>query len=179
MVKTEEQKVRIGGNNIMKTSEKFLTLFTSAVLALVAVLAVVVFLFDHRPSEPITAISKEDLYFGTYTCEEPGFGGRFTITINKDWTFSFYEGGFSSYLGHGFWEIQENRLLLRDNGSSHFRDYYFYIKDGCLVFDKESSHQFIYMDELPDGTRFLPESQTTEAWLADLDKRSFELDKSR
>ncbi len=179
MVKTEEQNVRIGGNNIMKTSEKFLTLFTSAVLALVAVLAVVVFLFSHRSSEPISAISEKDLYFGTYTCEEPGFGGRFTITINKDRSFSYYEGGFSSYIGHGFWEIQDNRLVLKDQGYNKDWLFFFSVEDGCLVFDREPSQQFIYIDDLPDGTRFLPEPQTTEAWLADLDERSFEPDKSR
>lgn len=39
----------------------------------------------------------------TYINEKEGVGGSFTIHINDDGTFSYYEGLLSNYLGIGVW----------------------------------------------------------------------------
>ena len=102
---------------------------------------------------PSVSVSLEDLY-GLYICEEPGFPDMFTICLNDDGSFSYYEGTFSSHIGGGTWEFSENRVTVKDVVLGEERDYYFTVEDGCLVFDKKASHGFIYTD-LADGVRFL------------------------
>ena len=99
------------------------------------------------------SVSREDLY-GLYICEEPGFPDMFTISLNEDGSFSYYEGTFSSHIGGGTWEFSKNRVTVKDIVLGEERDYYFTVEDGCLVFDKKASHGFIYTD-LADGVRFL------------------------
>ena len=44
-------------------------------------------------------ITAEDLAGKTYEYEKEGFGGNFTIQLKEDGTFTYYEGGLSSYIG--------------------------------------------------------------------------------
>ena len=37
----------------------------------------------------------------TFVWEKEGFGGDFTITLNADGTYQYYEGYLSSYIGFG------------------------------------------------------------------------------
>ena len=125
----------------------------------------------------INPITQEELC-GEYICEEPGFGGRFTLTLQEDGMFSYYEGLLSSYIGYGSWDYSENKLTLKDTGYGEEWDIFFTIIDGCLVYDKESSHTFIYVD-LNDGTRFVPKEQINDEWLAILDERILEQEQER
>lgn len=127
--------------------------------------------------EIINPITQEDLC-GEYICEEPGFGGMFTLTLQEDGMFSYYEGSLSSYIGYGSWDYSENKLTLKDTGYGEEWDIFFTVIDGCLVYDKESSHTFIYAD-LNDGTRFVPKEQINDEWLANLDERILEQEQER
>ena len=111
---------------------------------------------------------REDMY-GQYICEEPGFGGMFTVDIRKD-GFSYHEGGSSSYLGGGSWSLSENRLTLKDRGYGEKWNIFFDVVDDCLIYDREASHPFLYVD-LPDGTKFVNKENVDEAWLANLKER--------
>ena len=122
-------------------------------------------------------VLNEDIY-GKYICEKPGFGGIFTVMISDDGTFNYYEGGSSSYIGSGDWELSENRLLLKDTGYGEEWNIFFNVEDGCLVYDKDSSHPFIYVD-LIDGARFIPEERTDEAWIHELEERILEEERER
>lgn len=53
---------------------------------------------------------------GKYVCETPGFGGDFSISINADGTFQYYEGALSSYIGMGKWSFNNNKITLSDEG---------------------------------------------------------------
>ena len=95
-----------------------------------------------------------------YTYEKEGFGGDFTITIDEDGTFTYYEGGLSSYFGIGSWDVDGKTIHLSDTGlSDRTRNYYFRIEDGSLVFDAGRSDRFTYM-KIPDGGRFSPSEET-------------------
>ena len=124
----------------------------------------------------ITPISSEDVY-GHYICEEPGFGGMFTVDISSD-GFSYYAGASSSYFGTGSWELSENRLMLKDVGYGEEWDIFFTVEDDCLIYDREASHPFLYVD-LPDGTKFINKENVDEAWLADLNERILESEREK
>lgn len=98
---------------------------------------------------------------GKYVCENPGIGGEFSIVINEDGTFSYYEGALSSYIGMGKWTYNDNKIILRDEGMvSSIRQYIFDCEDGVIVYNKTESADFTYVN-LEDKTRFLliPDSQ--------------------
>lgn len=121
------------------------------------------------PSGPIT---KEDLY-GQYVCEEPGFPDLFTITLRQDGTFDYYEGSSSSYFGGGAWELSENRVTLHDVDYGEEWDFFFTVEDGCLVFDKEASHTFIYTNPT-DKVKFVPMDQADLSWLESLEDQGLQ-----
>ena len=90
----------------------------------------------------------------TYLYEKDGFGGDFTIQLKSDGTFSFYEGGLSSYIGTGEWKLEEEVLVLRDNTlEDHPFVNYFKVDGDDLIFISEKSTNFMYLDVL-DGEKF-------------------------
>lgn len=90
---------------------------------------------------------------GTYIGEEEGFGGEFTITLNEDGTFTFYEGLLSSYQGTGTWTLENEVLTLKDTRSVQEAQYHFQVEEDALVFLAEDSDAFPYV-EVHDGERF-------------------------
>lgn len=107
-------------------------------------------------------VSKSDIAGRTYVYEKEGFGSEFTIEIQEDGTFSYYEGALSSYLGFGKWELDGTILCLTDGDGSSENPLvnYFKVKGKNLVFLSENSSNFTYMD-VSDGDKFLrkePES---------------------
>lgn len=64
------------------------------------------------------SIEESDIVGKIYTYEKDGFGGSFTIHIKDDGTFVYNEGLLSSYIGIGKWTLDEDILLLSDDGSS-------------------------------------------------------------
>ena len=93
--------------------------------------------------------SSDDDLQGNYIYDGEGFGGNFSITIDSDGSFSFYEGFLSSYIGHGQCQIKHNILTINDgNFSNRFK-----MLDNVLVFVEEGSTNFMYV-ELKDGDKF-------------------------
>ena len=97
----------------------------------------------------------------TYVYEGEGFGGNFSITINKDGTFSFYEGMLSSYIGHGKWQTEHGVLTISDGTLTNR----FIMFDNELVFIEEGSSNFFHI-KLKGGDKFI-KSDCSEGITAD------------
>lgn len=102
-----------------------------------------------------------DLSGKVFVYEKEGFGGKFTISLQDDGTFSYYEGLLSSHLGWGTWTVEGDTLTLREDTFS--RVFHFRIEDDSLYYIKKSSSPFTYV-QLGDNARFLEDTQpsTTE-----------------
>ena len=86
----------------------------------------------------------------TYLYEKDGFGGAFTITLNGDGSFEYYEGGLSSIIGTGTWDWDGTTLTLsEEHGSVN----HFAVEDDGLVFQEEDSSNFHYIT-VSDGDKF-------------------------
>ena len=99
----------------------------------------------------------------TYIYEKEGFGGDFTIRLNSDGTFSYYEGNLSSLIGMGNWKLEEDVLILShnlpDNESAEYSWVnYFQINGNDLVFLSKDSTNFHYVT-VSDGERFSASSR--------------------
>lgn len=114
-------------------------------VALLAILGIMVF----NRKETVT---KEDLIGKTFMRDKGGFGGSFTITFNKDGTYSYYEGALSSYIGFGKWSIENNVITLQERGGYAFT-FCFGYEDKGLIYLAEKSDEFIYV-KVADGERF-------------------------
>ncbi|MBR4727638.1 MAG: hypothetical protein IK080_07085 [Clostridia bacterium] len=90
----------------------------------------------------------------TYVRERGGFGGDFTLTLNADGSYEYYEGALSSYLGAGTWSIEDDTVVLRETSGYDFV-FRFSLKDGALIYSAEGSDPFLYV-KAEDGDRFLP-----------------------
>ena len=90
---------------------------------------------------------------GTYRYEGEGFGGDFTITLNADGTYTFYEGYLSSYLGGGSWDIYYNAIYMTEENGLDLK-FMFGVEDGTLTYIKMNSDDFPYV-EVADGERFV------------------------
>lgn len=86
--------------------------------------------------------------------EKEGFGGDFTITLNDDGNYTYYEGFLSSYLGYGDWTVENDTVVLTEKGG-YDAVYRFAVEDGALVYKSDGSDQFIYTT-VEDGDRFTP-----------------------
>ena len=90
---------------------------------------------------------------GTYQYESEGFGGDFTITLNADGTYAFYEGSLSSYMGGGTWTRDDDTIhMIEENGFD--LKFTFEIQDDALVYSAAGSDAFLYVD-VSDGERFV------------------------
>ena len=88
----------------------------------------------------------------TFTWEKEGFGGDFTITLNEDGSYRYYEGFLSSYVGSGDWSVNNDTAVMTEKGGydAVFR---FSVKDGDLIYRSDGSDRFIYT-AVEDGDRF-------------------------
>ena len=88
----------------------------------------------------------------TFTWEKEGFGGDFTITLNEDGSYRYYEGFLSSYIGSGDWSVKNDTVVMTEKGGydAVFR---FSVKDGDLIYRSDGSDRFIYT-AVEDGDRF-------------------------
>ncbi len=96
-------------------------------------------------------ITRQDISGKTYVYEKNGVGSSFTITIEEDGTFTYYEGFLSSYIGHGSWAFEGEVLTLSDVSYdivNHFK-----VKKDRLIYLAEGSKGFIYVD-VSDGDVF-------------------------
>ena len=99
-------------------------------------------------------VQESDIAGKSYLYEKDGFGGSFSIQINTDGTYDYYEGNLSSYIGVGEWELDGDTLLLADNDEVGYPlANYFKVKGDSLVFLPENSSNFIYV-KVAEGERF-------------------------
>ena len=89
----------------------------------------------------------------TYVREKGGFGGDFSILLREDGTYTYYEGMLSSYIGAGTWTEDDGIITMKETGGYDFT-FRFAVQGDCLVFIKEGSDRFIYVD-VADGDRFV------------------------
>ena len=90
---------------------------------------------------------------GAYRYEGGGFGGDFTLTLDADGGYAFYEGPLSSYLGGGEWFQEGSRLYLSEKNGLPLFNVFIPVRD-ALVFAEADSDNFPYV-RVPDGGRFL------------------------
>ena len=91
------------------------------------------------------------LLYGTYSRKNEEFGGldEFSITLNQDSTFSYYETMISSRFGLGNYTFEDGIVTLRD-GDKKFRFRYYL---NALEYIAEESDEFTYI-KLADGEIF-------------------------
>ena len=100
----------------------------------------------------VACADKDNVAGKTYLYEGEGCGGYFTITLNDDSTFSYYEGMLSSYIGYGTWTLEKGVLCLTDTMGCDFINY-FKVENGKLIFLEETSTNFLYV-KVADGECF-------------------------
>lgn len=127
--------------------------FWVVLIALAAcVIAALCFLTNPKSPQPSPA--------GLYRYEGDGFGGAFTITLRADGSFTYYEGGLSSYIGDGKWSVSGAILTLEDETGveppivNRFR-----MEGDDLIFLADGSTNFIYV-KVADGSVFSKSIQT-------------------
>jgi len=109
-------------------------------------------------------MTKDDIVDKVYVYEKDGCGGDFTIEINSDGTFTYYEGFLSSHIGMGEWSYSDGMLTLIEK-SSRFNEAYekmeevilsynFSVKNDTLIFVDKGSGNFRYI-KVKDGEKFL------------------------
>ena len=95
-----------------------------------------------------------DISGKTFVWEKPGFGGDFTITLQKDGKYQYYAGFLSSYIGMGTWTEEDGIVTLTET-SGYDNVFRFAVKDGGLSFIAEGSSMFMYVT-VENGDMFLP-----------------------
>ena len=95
------------------------------------------------------AVTAEDLAGKVYQYEKEGFGGNFTIALEEDGTFTYYEGSLSSYIGSGDWNLEGETLTLQERN----RHFTFRAEKDRLIFREEDSGDFTYLT-VADGEEF-------------------------
>ncbi len=101
--------------------------------------------------------SENNIAGKTYVYEKEGFGGDFSIQLNDDGTYSYYEGYLSSLYGRGNWTLESDTLILTDGNDSDENDEtrvnYFKQDGDDLIFIEENSHNFMHV-KVADGEKF-------------------------
>ena len=90
---------------------------------------------------------------GTYRCDGEGFGGDFTITLNADGTYTFYEGPLSSYMGMGTWFTACDAVYMNEGDAGFDLSFTFGVEEDSLIYLALGSDTFPCV-ELPDEARF-------------------------
>ena len=91
--------------------------------------------------------------YGCYTYgDNPNMFMNFQLTLLEDGRFTYYATPLSSYIGVGEYVIEDDIIILTDDGSYGFVNR-FRIEDGKLIFIEEGSSNFLYV-KLKDGDAF-------------------------
>lgn len=100
-------------------------------------------------------VRPNDLAGRTYIYEKGGFGGSFTIALEVDGTFQYYEGELSSRIGAGYWMLEGDTLTLTEGDNGYGWVNRFAAARGGLTFLAEGSDNFLCV-KVKDGERFTP-----------------------
>ena len=98
---------------------------------------------------------------GKYLYDGEGFGGDFTITLNADGTYTFYEGPLSSYMGMGTWHTVYDAVYMYEGEAGFDLAFMFGIEGDSLIYLAWGSDAFPYV-ELPDEARFIRQNEENE-----------------
>ena len=131
-------------------------------IAALLVCAVLAVCFLTEPADTTYSLTAADVAGTAYAYEGEGCGGAFTVHIQDDGSFSYYEGKLSSYIGLGQWEVKDDKLYLYDGETSAGMTFVFSAESDGLVFLAEESDRFIYVD-VPDGGKFYRLNVSTAA----------------
>lgn len=130
-------------------------------------------------TEPVTKVDIEVPVATTYLCEKIGLYSDFTLILNEDSTFSYYEGVASSYIGYGKWILTNNELTLYDEFSRYTPEIikinFTLGEDHCLYYHHEEPYPFVFT-EIEEGTKFTPVEILTKVQRADLDAQAKKMD---
>ena len=108
-----------------------------------------------KPKETTPQISFREGQM-VYAREKGGFGSDFTITLQEDGIFTYYEGTLSSYFGYGSWQLEDNLLTLTETKLQNT----FLVEENVLVWLEKESTGFTYgaLMSLTDCDRFILQS---------------------
>ena len=107
------------------------------------------------PAFQAIPVPKNTSIAGTYRYEGEGFGGDFTITLNADGTYTFYEGPLSSYMGMGTWTVVDDVVRMTEGDAGFDLSFTFGVEEDALIYRSAGSNAFPYV-ALTDGVRFIP-----------------------
>ena len=107
-----------------------------------------------RAIDDIFEREKRGTLAGIYQYEGEGFGGDFTITLNADGSYDFYEGPLSSYMGMGTWYTAFDAVYMYEGDTGFDLSFMFGIEGDSLIYLAGGSDPFPYV-ELADGARFI------------------------
>ena len=93
-------------------------------------------------------------FIGVYTYAGEGFGGDFTITLEADGAYTFYEGPLSSYIGGGHWYAERREISLSEENGFDLRFYFTAADENTLVYEGRYSDEFPSI-KVPDGGKFM------------------------
>ncbi len=97
-------------------------------------------------------------FAGIYTYPGDGFGGRFTITLEEDGTYTFDEGPLSSYIGGGHWFTERRDIYLIEENGFDLQFYFTAEDENTLVYEGGYSDEFPYI-KVSDGGKFVREQE--------------------
>lgn len=100
---------------------------------------------------------------GTYKRPNANGFDSFSITLNEDGTYQYFETMISSHLGFGSYKIEGNTVTMTEKNipglyGSLTHTYRFEYTDGKLIYLADQSDRFIYID-LPQGAEFTRERE--------------------
>ena len=91
---------------------------------------------------------------GTYRYDGEGFGGDFTITLNADGTYTFYEGLLSSYMGMGTWDTAYGAVYMHEDDAGFDLSFMFGVGEDSLIWLAQGLDA-VPCVSLPDAARFV------------------------
>lgn len=65
-------------------------------------------------------------------------GYDFTITIDDDGTYTYYESLLSSYIGHGEWSVADDVVKLADDTGVEITNYFLIDGDDLVILSKKT-----------------------------------------
>ena len=113
----------------------------------------------HGAAEEIVRLFDKALdgdFTGVYTYAGDGFGGDFTITLEEDGSYTFYEGFLSSYIGGGHWYAERREIYLAEENGFDLQFYFSAEDEDTLIYKGRYSDDFPYI-KVPDGGKFVRE----------------------
>ncbi len=97
---------------------------------------------------------------GYYTREKGGFGGTFSLALNENGGYQYYEGFLSSYIGIGTWELEDGIVTMHE-ATGYEKTFQFKVTDEGLRFIAEGSSTFLYV-KVEDGDLFRPSNAASD-----------------